>query len=274
MVRAVLHYLEDDWALQIYHGRDNLEYIKEELTRDYDAEGSYVALGDDESEALLSRITFSSLVDVHDTINSDNRWPNWLTDKWGEWTAALKVQEEETGRWNLDRHVYSQILLEASFWDNVIAEHVLIFQTDSWLCKTGLESYLDYDWVGAPWKMCTFGPDHIFHRHCLGGNGGLSLRKKSSQLQMIREHKRQTINEDYQFALWMYADRDKRRYKTLPLEEAKDVFCEELQTSHGGPPIGLHKAWAYQGGSATGELLSHCMADLRPALKTTVHDEL
>ncbi|KAL8870338.1 MAG: hypothetical protein Q9198_007655, partial [Flavoplaca austrocitrina] len=63
------------------------------------------------------------------------------------------------------------------------AEWLLVFQTDSILCANNegnLNDWLDYDWVGAPWSP--------WSRY--GGNGGLSLRRVSSIIQVLREQNR------------------------------------------------------------------------------------
>ncbi|RDL35371.1 Uncharacterized protein BP5553_07302 [Venustampulla echinocandica] len=63
------------------------------------------------------------------------------------------------------------------------AEWLLVFQTDSVLCansRQSLNNYLEYDWVGAPWN-----PDGRF-----GGNGGLSLRRVSKIVDVLRNQER------------------------------------------------------------------------------------
>jgi len=63
------------------------------------------------------------------------------------------------------------------------AEWLLVFQTDSMLCansRQSLNSWLDYDWVGAPWH-----PNSRF-----GGNGGLSLRRVSKIIEVLRNQER------------------------------------------------------------------------------------
>ncbi|EJT73226.1 hypothetical protein GGTG_10073 [Gaeumannomyces tritici R3-111a-1] len=63
------------------------------------------------------------------------------------------------------------------------AEHLLVFQTDSILCansRKNLNDFLEYDWIGAPWN-----PEGRF-----GGNGGLSIRRVSAMIQVLREQKR------------------------------------------------------------------------------------
>lgn len=63
------------------------------------------------------------------------------------------------------------------------AEHLLVYQTDSMLCANSrqtLNDYLDYDWVGAPWST-----DSRY-----GGNGGLSLRRVSAIIDVLRNQER------------------------------------------------------------------------------------
>jgi hypothetical protein len=63
------------------------------------------------------------------------------------------------------------------------AEWLLVFQTDSMLCansRQSLNNWLDYDWVGAPWN-----PNGRF-----GGNGGLSLRRVSKIIEVLKNQRR------------------------------------------------------------------------------------
>jgi hypothetical protein len=63
------------------------------------------------------------------------------------------------------------------------AEWLLVFQTDSMLCansRQSLNNWLDYDWVGAPWN-----PNGRF-----GGNGGLSLRRVSRIVEVLKYQQR------------------------------------------------------------------------------------
>ena len=63
IVRLVMHYLDDDWHLQIFHGRDNLEFIKSELVWRCDDADEFCR----RDESVLSRVTFTSLVAKADT---------------------------------------------------------------------------------------------------------------------------------------------------------------------------------------------------------------
>jgi len=69
---------------------------------------------------------------------------------------------------------YNRLLTSRRFWKGLPADKVLIFQHDSALLRTGIDEFLEWDYVGAPWK---------FHDH--GGNGGLSLRDTKAMLKVI-----------------------------------------------------------------------------------------
>jgi len=61
---------------------------------------------------------------------------------------------------------YNTLMTSTYYWDKLLSyDRVLIFQTDSMILREGIEDFLPYDYIGAPWK---------FQSH--GGNGGLSLR--------------------------------------------------------------------------------------------------
>lgn len=68
-------------------------------------------------------------------------------------------------------HNFNQLLTSKVFWDEYLEyNRVLIFQSDSEILKTGLEEFLEYDFIGAPWKI----NDPYYFPYV--GNGGLSIR--------------------------------------------------------------------------------------------------
>ncbi len=77
----------------------------------------------------------------------------------------------------LDTHSYNKRLTSIDFWEEIPAEKVLIFQHDSFMLRSGVEKFMQYDFIGAP----------IFHptlpMPCQ--NGGFSLRSKSKMLEVI-----------------------------------------------------------------------------------------
>ncbi|KAI0014065.1 hypothetical protein F4779DRAFT_636808 [Xylariaceae sp. FL0662B] len=83
------------------------------------------------------------------------------------------------------QEMISRFLTTRWLYETVLqpAEWLLVFQTDSILCansRQNLNDFLDYDWVGAPWD-----PSGRF-----GGNGGLSLRRVSAIVDVLRDQVR------------------------------------------------------------------------------------
>ncbi|OIW34067.1 hypothetical protein CONLIGDRAFT_652437 [Coniochaeta ligniaria NRRL 30616] len=83
--------------------------------------------------------------------------------------------QEEISRFLTNLWLY-EVVLQPAEW-------LLVFQTDSILCANSrqtLNDYLEFDWVGAPWN-----PHGRF-----GGNGGLSLRRVSAIIDVLRNQER------------------------------------------------------------------------------------
>jgi hypothetical protein len=84
---------------------------------------------------------------------------------------------------------YNKLLTNPSFWDHIEYDRVLIFQHDSGLLKSGIEEFLKWDYIGAPWK---------FQEH--GGNGGLSIRNPRVMFNICQKFKyNHECNEDVWF---------------------------------------------------------------------------
>ncbi|CAN8096556.1 unnamed protein product [Discula destructiva] len=90
------------------------------------------------------------------------------------------ASQEEISRFLTNLWLYETVLAPA--------EWLLIFQTDSILCansRRNLNDFLEYDWIGAPWN-----PGARF-----GGNGGLSIRRVSAILDVLRSQLRADWSE-------------------------------------------------------------------------------
>lgn len=88
------------------------------------------------------------------------------------------------------QEMISRFLTNLWLYETVLqpAEWLLVFQTDSILCansQQSLNDWLDYDWVGAPWS----------HEARFGGNGGLSLRRVSAMIDVLRNQEREDNTE-------------------------------------------------------------------------------
>ena len=134
---------------------------------------------------------------------------------------------------------YNNMLLTEIFWNMINAEHILIFQGDSLLLRYGINDYLDYDYVGAPWPHDS--PTVI-------GNGGLSLRRKSFIKRVFKEYSidkaplqlkpdyLENVPEDVYFSYGLtYLGG-----KVPSLEQAKKFSVESIYCDD---PIGMHQMW-------------------------------
>lgn len=80
---------------------------------------------------------------------------------------------------NLDVNSYNNLLTSAFFWNLFVGDKILIYQEDSCIFRKGINKFLQYDYIGAPW------PKHQNDNIILVGNGGFSLRTKSIMLKII-----------------------------------------------------------------------------------------
>jgi hypothetical protein len=101
--------------------------------------------------------------------------------------SRIKVIKIEIS--NLDRDEYCKLLTSKYFWELFVGEHILLYQEDTMLFHGNIDPFLKYDYVGAPWKKTQ--DDNKFHV----GNGGFSLRTKSSMLRVINLKRTLTIGK-------------------------------------------------------------------------------
>jgi hypothetical protein len=110
---------------------------------------------------------------------------------------------------------YNNLLTSKSFWLNIPYDNILIFQSDSMLLRNGIEEFLEYDYVGAPWK---------FQNH--GGNGGLSLRNKNAMIDILNKYPYNGYqNEDVYFSNVLNV---MNKYKLAPREVCMKFSCETI----------------------------------------------
>jgi hypothetical protein len=87
---------------------------------------------------------------------------------------------------------YNHLFLSRGFWEGLLAyTRVLIFQADSEILRQGIEAFLHYDYVGAPWKL-----------NFRGGNGGLSIRNPSAMIEALDKHSKFWYTPDM---IWLMA---------------------------------------------------------------------
>jgi hypothetical protein len=87
---------------------------------------------------------------------------------------------------------------------------------------------LQYDYVGAPWVS-----DNKV------GNGGLSLRKKSKMIEIIKSKGYVHLNEDIYFS----SDVDNKIQYNVPDYTIAKLFS--VETLFYDRPFGIHNCWRY-----------------------------
>ena len=159
-------------------------------------------------------------------------------------TDKSRIQTVNIGVNNLTISQYSEMFYNPKFYDYIPTEMFLVFQTDSMIIKenkTKIYDYMDYDYVGAPWPA-TMG---ILGKMIVG-NGGLSLRRKSKMVKLLKYKKRaispgsgygKYIAED-QFFCGYYIPEE--NVNTPSFDEAKFFSIESVYSNS---PFGIHKPW-------------------------------
>jgi len=99
------------------------------------------------------------------------------------------------------RQGYNELMTGLNLWTlllNKSVDKVLIFQHDSEIFKPLDNEFLNYDYVGAPWKIEA--PWAVKNRQ--GGNGGLSIRDVKAHYELTRnfDFNKKYINEDIYFS--------------------------------------------------------------------------
>lgn len=126
---------------------------------------------------------------------------------------------------------YNAIVKNVSFWESIVGERVLIFQTDAALCRGSphtVDDFDDFDYVGGPWNNKSY---------C--GNGGFSLRSRKLSIETLTkfaESKPNPKNED----LWFCS-----RYSEMGLGPKIASWQTAMKFSvekyYYDRPVGVHK---------------------------------
>ena len=99
-----------------------------------------------------------------------------------------------------------------------------MFQNDSMLLKSGIEEFLKWDYIGAPWKTPKEG--------CFVGNGGLSLRTKDKMIEITEKYASDNgMWEDIYFSKYTNGD------GLADIESARKFAMED---DYYHDPMGIH----------------------------------
>lgn len=151
---------------------------------------------------------------------------------------------------NLKISEYNAMFYDKSFYDYIPTEMFLVFQTDTMISekyKDYIYNYMQYDYVGAPWRNGNV------------GNGGLSLRRKSKMLEVLDkcDHIKmytptQLWNED---AFFSEKINDVIKLNKPSFEEAKKF---SIETVFSNESFGIHNCWKWLDYSQMAIIASYC----------------
>jgi len=162
-------------------------------------------------------------------------------------------------------HGYNQLLLNPAFYQMYAQyEFMLILQTDAIVLRDELSEWMarPYDYIGAPWPVANelvvqippFDGDRGRHLRIHVGNGGLSLRRNQSCIELLNEYSaacdmfiRTGSSEDLFFS---FMGSVSKRF-ILPNEVVASEFSLEISPEQyiamnaGRLPMGAHAWWKH-----------------------------
>jgi hypothetical protein len=125
---------------------------------------------------------------------------------------------------NFTHNEHSRYMEGSEFWKQVKGTKDLIFQTDSLLLRSGIDDFLEYDYVGAPWRKPK--------ENQWVGNGGLSLRTVSKMIEICENNTvTEDILEDIYFMKYM------KGIGVADIETAMRFSMEDVFSPN---PLGVH----------------------------------
>jgi hypothetical protein len=139
---------------------------------------------------------------------------------------------------NFTNKEYSNFMCELYIYEIIPTETFLTFQLDTLISskyKDFIYSFLEYDYVGAPWPPGISIRDENIE--VLVGNGGLSLRKRIAMLNTIKNditNTRYENNEDIFFS---------KNIKNKPSVEKARFFS--VESLYSDKSFGIHSCWKF-----------------------------
>ncbi|CAF2927402.1 unnamed protein product [Rotaria sp. Silwood2] len=128
----------------------------------------------------------------------------------------------------------NNLFTTVKFYEQIVGEKILNFQLDSLFCSNSphkLTDYLQYDYIGAPWRMTS--------EHGMVGNSGFSLRTRSKTIELLTKHSYDfSKNEDEWFASHFYLVN-----ASIPPVQIAVTFS--VETQYYSKPLGVHMPGNY-----------------------------
>ena len=175
------------------------------------------------------------------TCRDNEDYVRQITDGWK--TVHIDILAEHI----FDRAEFEKFRKSTDFWRRMRGERLLCFETDSILCRRGINEYMSFDYIGAPWNEKQF-----FNRNVRIGNGGLSFRRKSAMIDICTGSKPWVVQpEDSFFSINLQLRKDE-----FVLPDIETAMSFSVETLFHPNPLGLHKPWMYMNESQMRDILS------------------
>jgi len=143
-------------------------------------------------------------------------------------------------------------MISEGFWQAVVGKKVLVFQTDTLLCRHsyGLRDFIDFDYIGAPWSGGILATNNN-GRGGYAGNGGLSIRNVTLMLEctrssmfrdrLITRHRARKYlsNEDLLFGMCLLS------HPQAKLPSREEAMRFSVETLYFDRPLGFHAIWRH-----------------------------
>ena len=128
---------------------------------------------------------------------------------------------------NMNVNEYSLFIKKIDFWNMFYGKKLLLYQEDTFVFKTNIDDFINWDYIGASFPI-----EHNVNSHHVG-NGGFSIRTKSvlcdiiKLRMMINDPNDDNLNEDVYFTKFMI---EYNIGKLANIEEANKFSCEYFIT--------------------------------------------
>jgi hypothetical protein len=147
--------------------------------------------------------------------NENKKYIQKITDGWHNVILNEYINS------NFNSIEYNKLLKTTHFWKSLNSNVCMIFQSDSILIRSGIEKFINFDYIGAPWIK----PKE--NRYV--GNGGLSIRNVNKMIEITNTYDEPSIkNEDIYFSKYV---------SEISVDIAKQFSVEDLFYEY---PIGIH----------------------------------
>ena len=158
----------------------------------------------------------------------------------------------------LDDYSYNNLVKNYSTWQYFQSqgvEKVLLFQLDAVLLRRDIDTFLKWDYIGAPWKKTNdiyTGRNEVgvqipaLPAHIRVGNGGLSVRSVKAMASIAQ--KGLLTSPEEQEDVFFARNLHEYNYNVADTQSAVDFSLEVVlpERKIAKLPFGLHQAWLYE----------------------------